>query len=109
MEGDPKVDELMRPVLKVIERHVKDSDAKTEIYNRAYEAIMISMEGNLIRVDKLQARIAELELRLDAYNGNMMDVLEDENRKLKERIKELEKALTDVLHIGEEHTSRSKE
>ncbi len=46
MDGDPRIDELMRPVLAAIKRHVKDSDAKTEIYNRAYEAIMISMDVN---------------------------------------------------------------
>lgn len=44
MQGDPKVDELMRPVLAAIERHVKDRDAVTEIYNRAYEAVMNSMD-----------------------------------------------------------------
>ncbi len=46
MEGDPRINKLMLPVLAAIDRHVKDSDAKTEIYNRAYEAIMISMEAN---------------------------------------------------------------
>jgi hypothetical protein len=32
--------------------------------------------------DALRARIAELELRLDVYNGNMYDVVVDENAKL---------------------------
>lgn len=44
MQGDPKVNELMRPVLVAIERHVKDREAATEIYNRAYEAVMNSMD-----------------------------------------------------------------
>ena len=44
MEGDKRVDELMLPVLNAINRHVKDKDAITDIYNRAYEAIIISME-----------------------------------------------------------------
>ena len=44
MQGDPKVDELMRPVLAAIKRHVKNSDAVTDIYNRAYEAVMTSMD-----------------------------------------------------------------
>ena len=44
MQGDPKVDELMRPVLAAIKRHVKDRDAVTDIYNRAYEAVMNSMD-----------------------------------------------------------------
>lgn len=46
MEGDPRIDKLMWPVLTAIKRHIKDKDAETEIYNRAYEAIMISMEAN---------------------------------------------------------------
>jgi len=44
MQGDQKVDELMRPVLAAIKRHVKNSDATTDIYNRAYEAVMNSMD-----------------------------------------------------------------
>ena len=44
MQGDPKVDELMRPVMAAIERHVKDRAAITDIYNRAYEALMNSMD-----------------------------------------------------------------
>ncbi len=46
MQGDKRIDELMLPVLNAINRHVKDGDAKTDIYNRAYEAIIISMEEN---------------------------------------------------------------
>jgi cytochrome c553 len=46
MQGDPKVDELMRPVLAAIKRHVKNSDAVTDIYNRAYEAVINSMDVN---------------------------------------------------------------
>lgn len=46
MEGNKQIDELMLPVLNAINRHVKDRDAKTDIYNRAYEAIIISMEEN---------------------------------------------------------------
>lgn len=46
MQGDKRVDELMLPVLNAINRHVKDRDAKTDIYNRAYEALLISMDVN---------------------------------------------------------------
>ena len=45
MEGDKRIDELMRPVHAAINRHVKNSDAKTDIYNRAYEALMNSMDA----------------------------------------------------------------
>ncbi len=78
MEGDPRIDRLMRPVLAAIERHVKDSDAKTEIYNRAYEALLESMNAldasvkvtakqiaenakNLQRAEAAEAKVAELE------------------------------------------------
>ena len=44
MEGNSNIDALMMPVLDAIRRHVKDKDAITDIYNRAYEAIIISME-----------------------------------------------------------------
>lgn len=44
MEGTPQIDILMIPVMKAIKKHVKDRDAQTEIYNRAYEAIQISMD-----------------------------------------------------------------
>ncbi len=46
MQGDERIDKLMLPVLNAINRHVKDRDDKTDIYNRAYEAIIISMEEN---------------------------------------------------------------
>lgn len=36
--------------------------------------------------DALNARIAELELRLDVYNGNMYDVVVDENAKLEAQV-----------------------
>ena len=44
MEGTPQIDILMIPVMNAIKKHVKDSDAQTEIYNRAYEAIQNSMD-----------------------------------------------------------------
>ena len=44
MQGDLNVDLLMLPVLYAIERHVKGRDAITDIYNRAYEAVMTSMD-----------------------------------------------------------------
>ena len=44
MEGNLQIDVLMIPVMKAIKKHVKDSDAQTETYNRAYEAIQISMD-----------------------------------------------------------------
>lgn len=47
MEGNVVIDRLMFPVAKAIERYIKyPSEAYTDIYNRAYEAIQNSMGAN---------------------------------------------------------------
>ena len=51
MQGNPKIDELMLPVMAAIKRHVKNSDAITDIYNRAYEAVMNSMDAKTGKTD----------------------------------------------------------
>lgn len=85
MQGDPKIDILMRPVRAAIERHVKGRAAVTDIYNRAYEAIMNSMDvidtsakvaakqiaesaKNLQRAEKAEAENVRLQTELDAAN-----------------------------------------
>lgn len=55
MEGDKRIDELMRSVHAAINRHVKNSDAKTDIYNRAYEALMNSMAEIKLLQSELKA------------------------------------------------------
>lgn len=57
MEGTPQIDILMIPVMKAIKKHVKDRDAQTEIYNRAYEAVMISVD---VKRELSDAEINEL-------------------------------------------------
>jgi len=59
MQGDPKVDELMRPVLAAIKRHVKNSDAITDIYNRAYEAVMEVQDALNVSAAVTAQQIAE--------------------------------------------------
>ena len=56
MQGNEKADQLMLPVSRALDRHVKDRDAKTEIYNRAYEALMEVMDA----LNIAQKRIGEL-------------------------------------------------
>lgn len=43
MEGTEEVDKLMEPVLQAIKRHVSNEDGITDIYNRAYEAVLEGM------------------------------------------------------------------
>ena len=44
MTGDPRIDELMKPVDKAIERHLDwPSDEFTEIHNRAWEAVAAAL------------------------------------------------------------------
>ena len=65
MQGDQKVDQLMRPVHAAIKRHVKDDAAVTDIYNRAYEAVMISMDVK----DAEIARLTELQQAASEFIG----------------------------------------
>jgi hypothetical protein len=64
MQGDPKIDELMRPVNVAIKRHVKDRAAATEIYNRAYEAVMNSMD---VKDAEISSLLAAIENAVDCY------------------------------------------
>ena len=70
MEGNKRVDELMLPVLNAINRHVKDRDAKTDIYNRAYEALLISMEENAALRE--QVRWIPVSERLPEYQQRVL-------------------------------------
>lgn len=47
MEGTKQIDTLMIPVMAAIKRHISSRDAVTDIYNRAYEAVMIGIEAQL--------------------------------------------------------------
>lgn len=79
MQGNPDIDILMIPTEKAIKKHVKDSDAITEIYNRAYEAVMISMEAKesenaalreQLRWIPVSERLPEYGQDVLAYYGN---------------------------------------
>ncbi len=75
MEGNEAIDRLMMPVLDAIKRHIKDKEAITDIYNRAYEAVMESMDA------KEEARVTNLELRLTDLTGAIEDYLNDAREK----------------------------
>lgn len=60
MEGNENIDALMMPVLDAIRRHVKDKDAITDIYNRAYEAIIISMDVKDMEISNLRSEVSAL-------------------------------------------------
>lgn len=59
MQGDPKIDDLMRPVNAAIRRHVKDAAAVTDIYNRAYEAVMEVQDALNVSAAVASKQIAE--------------------------------------------------
>ena len=81
MEGNSKVDELMRPVRSAIERHVKDNDAVTDIYNRAYEALMNSMD---VKENELNNLYKVIDKAVDCYfNGkDIEDAMYELRRKV---------------------------
>lgn len=72
MQGDAKVDELMRPVHAAIKRHVKDGDAVTEIYNRAYEAVMNSMD---VKDAEISSLLAVIDKAVDCYFNDKGDII----------------------------------
>lgn len=63
MQGDPRVDILMNPVDAAIRRYVKNRDAATEVYNRAYEAVINSMD--IIKTGKTYCAYCGAEYPLD--------------------------------------------
>lgn len=85
MQGDPKIDDLMRPVNAAIRRHVKDAAAVTDIYNRAYEAVMEVQDALNVSAAVTAQQIAE-----NAKNLQRAEAAEAENERLHARNKELE-------------------
>lgn len=61
MQGDPVIDKLMQPVITALMRHGIKGDAKTDIYNRAYESIMNSM----VVMDTMREELGEANRRAD--------------------------------------------
>lgn len=91
MQGDPKVDELMRPVLAAIKRHVKNSDAITDIYNRAYEAVMNSMD-----VIDTSAKVAAKQIAESAKNLQRAEAAEARANKAEAYAKKLEEKIPET-------------
>lgn len=42
--GDPRVEPYMSKVSAAIDRHITDKNARTDIYNRAYEAVYAAIK-----------------------------------------------------------------
>lgn len=85
MEGNYYVDNLMFPVLLAIKKHIKDSDAITEIYNRAYEALMEELD--------VATENDELNNRLRCLTNAIDDFMNDTREK--KSLEALEKAMKD--------------
>ena len=82
MKGDERIDVLMIPVLSAIKRHVKDKDAVTDIYNRAYEALMNSMDA----LD-VSAKVTAKQISENAKNLQRAEKAEAERDKYKAALK----------------------
>lgn len=65
MQGDPLVDRLMMPVVAALMRHGIKGDAKTDIYNRAYEAVMNSM----VVMDTMREQLSEANRRANGMSA----------------------------------------
>ena len=67
MEGDPVVDRLMKPVLDALIRHGQRGDARTDVYNRAYEAVMNSM----VVMDTMREQLSKANARADTAERDL--------------------------------------
>lgn len=94
MQGDEKIDNLMLPALRALDRHVKDRDAKTEIYNRAYEALMEVMDALDVSAKVTAKQIAE-----NAKNLQRAEAAEKRADILEDKCATLEKDLTEVCRL----------
>lgn len=63
MEGVEPVDELMIPVLQAISRNVSKQEAITDIYNRAYEAVLNALQY----CDAVRAENYQLKKEIGSY------------------------------------------
>jgi len=86
MQGDLNVDLLMLPVLHAIERHVKDRDAITDIYNRAYEAVMEVQDALNVSAAVTAKQIAE-----NAKNLQRAEAAEADNKRLRDALERFAK------------------
>ena len=86
MQGDKRIDELMIPVLNAINRHVKDGDAKTDIYNRAYEAVMEVQDALNVSAAVTAKQIAE-----NAKNLQRAEAAEADNKRLRDALERFAK------------------
>ena len=84
MEGNSDIDIEMIPVNAAIRRHVKNSDAFTDIYNRAYEALMRQTDNT----DTLRAELAALKEQ-NAGCTRMLSKLMTEHRELVEAVEKM--------------------
>lgn len=86
MQGDPRVDDLMRPVNAAIRRHVKDDAAVTDIYNRAYEAVMEVQDALGVSAAVTARQIAE-----NAKNLQRAEAAEADNKRLRDALERFAK------------------
>ncbi len=79
MEGDQRIDKLMFPVAQAIKRNLK-GDGFTDIYNRAYEAVMEVMDA----LDT-SAKVTAQQIAENGKNLQRAEKAEKENTRLREQ------------------------
>lgn len=70
MEGDPVVDKLMRPVMDALIRHAIRGASRTDIYNRAYEAVMNSM----VVMDTMREQLSKANERAEKAEHELAEL-----------------------------------
>lgn len=70
MEGDPVVDKLMRPVMDALIRHAIRGASRTDIYNRAYEAVMNSM----VVMDTMREQLSKANERAEKAERELAEL-----------------------------------
>ncbi len=106
MEGDEAIDRLMMPVLDAIKRHIKDKEAITDIYNRAYEAVMESMDAKEYKPSKIYKDMAK---RIGQSDADKVLLLITAKRELEEQVISLEFRLIDLTGAIEDYLNDARE
>lgn len=86
MKGDPVIDELMKPIRYALDRQGISGNARTNIYNRAYEAVIAS----LTVMDVMREQINNATARAEAAEKENK-LMERELENIRGYVKDIER------------------